>query len=40
MFGNGQLYLDEINDLDSVTVEEIFKTAEKVLLNYSKQVIC
>ncbi len=40
MFGNGQLYLDEINDLDSVTVEEIFKTAEKVLLNYSIQVIC
>ena len=39
MFGNGQLYLDEINDLDSVTVEEIFKTAEKVLLNYSIQVI-
>lgn len=40
MFQNGQLYLDEINDLDQITVEDIFETAEKVLLNYSIQVIC
>ena len=40
MFHNGQLYLDEIKDLDKITVEDIFETAEKVLLNYSIQVIC
>ena len=30
----------EIKDLDKITVEDIFETAEKVLLNYSIQVIC
>lgn len=40
MFGDGSLYLDEIIDLDKITVREIFETAEKVLSNYSVQVIC
>lgn len=39
MFNSGELYLDEINDLNKVTVEEIFETSEKVLANCSIQVI-
>ncbi|MBE6062679.1 MAG: insulinase family protein [Clostridium butyricum] len=39
MFGNGQLYLDEISELDTLTIEDIFKTAQKVLSKCSIQVI-
>ena len=39
MFNSGQLYLDEIDDLDVITIEEIFETAEKVLSKCSIQVI-
>lgn len=39
MFEDGSLYLDEINSLDEITIKDIFETAEKILSNYSIQVI-
>ncbi|SUQ45899.1 hypothetical protein CNEONATNEC32_01093 [Clostridium neonatale] len=40
MFGDYNIYVDELNNLSEIYKEEVFKVAEKVLKASSVQVIC